>query len=364
MGQVGFQDYWVVGSRVYFKPDDVGGVKQPWLDFGTLQVASPTLTPDQVELEDPDGGMMTSVAQAVTQIDETYEITTSNLNLDMLSMLFMASLPEAFTQTAGQKNVQHWAIPARLLKLHDDDADSTLVYGLDSIFGVYEAGDRITTTQNDITAMNRNARTIVTATDLSANIAATEQIIVHRDGLANAANARTYTVSASAANLITVEEEIVADEAAVTVDITYLGSGSTGAIYSQKKPGSTETGKDWEVVSEERGLLHFIDGATNPTVAKNVQVLYHKAALTGQRLFKPHSTKGTINGKLVLVYGRNTGSEQSVRECRVSLTPGNTALSDTDYSNITLNCKVISDLTATDPAGRFVQFNGAVVPRS
>lgn len=109
MGQSGFQDFWIAGSRVYFKRDDVDGNDQPLLDLGVVQSATPNFEITEVELKDADCGIRKTVARQVTDFTETYAVELSNFNPQNLSLLFLAEPPEDYTQSATQQvDVAQW----------------------------------------------------------------------------------------------------------------------------------------------------------------------------------------------------------------------------------------------------------------
>jgi hypothetical protein len=374
MSQVGFQDFWVAGSRAYFQKKAIEGVEQPWIDFGRLTSVNPTVTPEQVELHDPASGIRTLVDQGLTSITETYDIQTSNMSLENLSLLFLADEPTVFAQTAVEKPaIPHYAYPERLLKLIDNDADQTKLYAYDQIFGVVIPGDRITTAVGDVTAINNSTNTLTVTTDFDTTgiILAGDHIIVHYDGLANGNNARTYTVASTTTTTIVTVEQPQANEAAVTVDLTYKSntSGTTGDVLKQAKVGTTEIG-DWAISSEARGLITFSEDGLKFTTAlyptgATLNVYAHLGAiLSRKRVFQPQDAKGLQEGTLVLIWSRNDNTDQTVREMEVSLAPSATAISDEAFSDFTLQAKVLSDLTADQPAGRVLQFLGTTPTQS
>lgn len=348
MSKVGFQDFWIAGSRFYFKRDAIDGVAQPWLDLGTIDgVVNPSLNPEKVELRDPDGGIRKIVDTTVTSIEETYELGLRNLNLDNLSLLFLANAPTSFSQTAGNKTVTHALIAGRLFKVHDDDTDATNLYGLSAIAGIYSG----TVTTHSVTAIDASARTLTLA--VAATFADGDLIIVAPSGLANPANSRTYTVDGahSSATTISVIETPSSDETSVTV-AAY--SENSGTIYAQ--------GTDWDVVSADRGLAKCIDGGA--ITSGNYTVVFGTSALSGNRVFNPQTAQGAVTGDAILIYSRNNNADQSVREMRASITPSGANFQDTDFSSMTLSVSVISEVTDAASAGRFLQFKGSLPTKS
>ena len=372
MSQVGFQDFWVAGSRAYFRRDPIGGVVQPWIDLGRLTAVNPQVTPERAQLYDPASGIRVLADEGVTNIEELYDVQTSNMSMENLAYLFMSKPPTKFLQAAAEKAaVPHFCWPERLLKLQDTDTDETKLYGYESIFGVVVPGTDVTTTANDITAISKVNKTITTTTDLSTNILAGDNIIVHRDGLSNARNARTYTVVTSAANLITVAETPAADESAVTVDITYVDqvpATPDGDILKQAVLDTTETG-DWSVVSETRGLIRFNAEGVKFTdtlfpAGATLHVYGHLGAIAERvRKFLPQQAT-IIEGQLCLIWSRLDNTDQTVREMKVTVAPSTSNISDEDFSSMTLQMRVLNDLSSSDPAGRVLQFAGTTPRQS
>lgn len=148
MGVSGFQDFWVAGSRVYFKKDDIGGVDQPFVDLGVLtESAAPSIEVTKAELQDVDGGRKQTVAEKTTEVTEEYLITTGNFNIDNLANLLAADPPVDFVQSATPQvnNVQDPAHVGFLMKLKD--AGGEYIYNLASVDTVKDSGDAITYTE-------------------------------------------------------------------------------------------------------------------------------------------------------------------------------------------------------------------------
>lgn len=101
MPNVGFQDVWVVGSRVYFRRDPIAGVVQPVKDLGTIAAITANIEVEEAECEETDGGVRRVVAKQVTKADETYDLEMKNLAPEGLANLFLAGPPEEFTQSGA-----------------------------------------------------------------------------------------------------------------------------------------------------------------------------------------------------------------------------------------------------------------------
>lgn len=135
MGIIAAQDHWLTGSRLLFQRDPVASVPQPHRDLGVIEPANPGLEIEKIELNDSDGGVISIVTESVVKIDETYEITCSNLGPKNLSLLFLANDPESFVQSASAvTDVKHYAHPGELVKLLDGDYDAATPGG--PIFGI------------------------------------------------------------------------------------------------------------------------------------------------------------------------------------------------------------------------------------
>jgi len=145
MAIVVHQDLWLTGSRLYFQRDPVATVVQPHRDLGVIEPANPTLEVEKLVLKDSDGGVKTDITESVTEINETYEITCSNLSPNNLALLFLGNDPTAFTQSASAlTDIKHFAHPGELVKLIDADYDAATpgvpMFGITSIQAVTGAG--------------------------------------------------------------------------------------------------------------------------------------------------------------------------------------------------------------------------------
>lgn len=352
MSNVGFQNFWVAGARFYYKRDDKDdGTKFPWVDLGVVKKATPNVTTEKVSLMDSDGGRKKLVDEAMTSIDESYDIQCNNLSLDNLALIFLANPPSEFTQAVAQLEISHHVHPGKLLKIVDGDGVNQYALGIVTAVTLRDAAGDLTETA--ITAINKAAKTITATGDLTTHILAGESFYLERGGLANPLNAKTYTavtVVFGAATTITVVEEPAADEVAIAGTIVYkAAAGDTGVVYAE--------GVDWEVVSLARGFIRIIDGGA--IVAEDeLVVVFQTAALDGKRLINPHDLQDNVKGKAILVMSREDNGEQTAREMYVSMTPNGFNPNDSDFSDLTISVKVISQPTEAVPAGRLLQFVG------
>ena len=355
MSVVGHQDFWVAGSRAYFKRDtDDEGTQFPWIDLGVINPVNPAITATKVTLKDSDGGRKHTVDEAVPDIEEKHDITCSNMNLDNLAIMFMGSAPEEFTQAATAALITHHVFPGRLAKLLDSAGNP--VFAITKVVGVYvrdAAGDL---TAGTITTIVASTKTITISEDVVAEFDAGDAIIVQPTGLANPLNAGTYTVVSAtdlgATTAIVVAETFAADETAITGSLLYKAdSGDSGTIYKQDI--------DWEEVSLDRGFIRMITGGAF-TTADDVVIEYIPAALSGARIFYPQELQGVVQGKMILVWGRDNNARQTARVMDVSIAPNGSNITADDFSNMVLSCTVLNDLTQDHPAGFMVQFKGAL----
>ena len=347
MSKVGFQDFWVAGTRLYIERS---GVNQPLIDLGVISSIAPSVSPTVVELNDADGGALSLVDETLTQITESYDVTVSNMNLENLSLLFLSTAPEAFTQSSAANEVAQTVTKGRLVKIKD--ATGVALYGM-QIAGITAAtGSFATHTVDDIVTSSKIVRLSVGDGDVTATYTAGKRFIVNGGGLTNIGNARTFTVVSSAfvstQTEITVSETPSGDETTLTGVTSTVSSG--GVVYT---PDS-----DFQIVSHDRGIVRILNGGT--ISSGSVKIFSTLAALSGARLLKPQKLKAVTKATAYLVVGRGNNADQSVRECQVSITPNSLNISADDFSNMVLTVKVINDLTATDPAGRFLEFKGSL----
>jgi len=128
MGVVGFQDFWVTGSRFYFDRD--GTTQGQLLDLGVIDTAQPSFEVNKIELQDGDGGRLVTVDSEVTSINENYEITIKNFNTETLSLMFLANEPTALNQAFAAGDIDTMKVslhPGHVAKL---TSSSEGVYGV------------------------------------------------------------------------------------------------------------------------------------------------------------------------------------------------------------------------------------------
>lgn len=349
MPPIGFQDAWVTGSRLYFKrDDDAAGNKFPRIDLGIIEVANPNIQASSVELQDSDGGVRRLVDKRVTDISETYDIVCSNMSPKNLALLFLSNAPAAVAQTQVEKAaVSQRAHPGELLGLVDTDG-STRLFPLDAVGGLY-TGAVSTKVLESIDVATRTLKLTGDQTAV-AGLAPGKAIIVQKAGLTNVKNSRTYTIVSRTLNAgktdLVVNADPAGNESAIAGQITHENGGT---VYKQDV--------DWELVSLDRGYVRIITGGAIST-EQDILAIFITAALTGNRLVNPQSLKGAFTGTAEVWYGRENNAYQSVRECKVSMSPKGASFSDKDFSKFTLEISVLNDLSKTTPAGRLLSVKG------
>lgn len=350
MSAAGFQDFWVAGSRFYYQRDAVATIEQPWVDLGVIQPANPTLTIEKIELEDSDGGIRSTCAEKVTKIDENYDITCSNLSLSNLALLFLANEPSAFTQLAATTTVAHYAHPGRLVKVKD--ADGVLLYNI-RILGVVDGTTTAIVTDTTVTAVTPATKTITLSTDLTTKVTSGDTIVLAPDGLTDKDKASSYTVASVTSTTVVVNEDIsgAAETSLTGTKLLYIDQ--TGSPVDTMLEKDT----DWNIYSDDRGLLRLVDGGAF-SAAGNIRIIYYTNAVSGDRLINPQDIAGEINGTGVLIWGRDNNAKQTVREARISITPSSANIQVEDFSNFVISVRVLSDITSVTPAGRILQFKG------
>lgn len=116
---------------------------------------------------------------------------------------------------------------------------------------------------------------------------------------------------------------------------------------------------DFEVVDLDKGLIRII-AAGDIETGDVLIVDYTQVARTGKRMVKPQ-TASTVQGMMFLYFGRENNARVTVREAEVSLSPAGFNMPEGDYSEITLEAKVLSDITETEqPAGILESIKGSL----
>jgi hypothetical protein len=168
MGQVGFQDFWVTGSRFYFERDAIGGTTYvPMLDLGRIEVTSPNSQPQVIELKDADGGVLKLIDRATVDYNEKYSITCSNLNMDNLALLFGANQAQSFSQSGGAVTgtTLHKVFVGRIFKIYDNSTIPVPVYNVASIQAVKVGSTTLTLgTDYEVVSLSRGLIRVISTT--------------------------------------------------------------------------------------------------------------------------------------------------------------------------------------------------------
>lgn len=357
MGVKGFQEFWIAGARVYIEKELADGSYGPLLDLGVVQQANPTISPEVVQLYDADSGIRSVVDEAVSSIDESYDVQCSNMNMDNLSLMFMAGDPETYTRLAEARAQTHTVYSGRLCKIKNANRGDAAEWGLTTIDGVYARNG--TLSADVVSGMNSELKTITldaSAGNLTAIYTAGFRFIMTSVNMDDLNNAGTYTVASSSfgsATVITVEEDIASDE--------IFGGTAGGTIKVVGGGGVYAKGTDWDIHSLERGIIQIKpDGNIDSGgTGQSVGISYTVSGLTGERLVKPQSLAGVVRARLYLVYSRDNFGRQTVREADCSITPNGANIQATDFSDMTLTFRILSDLRNSEPAGRLLSFTGS-----
>ena len=76
------------------------------------------------------------------------------------------------------------------------------------------------------------------------------------------------------------------------------------------------------------------------------------------RLLKPQSLGAPVRGKGFVIFSRNNNERQSVREFDCSILPSSANFQIEDFSEFTLSVSVLSDVSQTETAGRYIFYKG------
>lgn len=351
MGVIGFQDFWVVGARAYFKRDtDAAGVQYAGVDLGVIDQITPNVSTEKLTLDDTDGGIKRRIDEAVVGITEEYQIRCKNLSLRNLALSLLANPASDFTQSQAEKTVSIRAFPGQLLFTHDSDTPKTRLFNIEAFGGLYTG----VVATKVLTSIVKATKTIKITGDQTAvaGLAPGKVMIVQRVGLTNVKNSQAYTIVTRTLNGgstdFVVEQEPASDEAAITGQITHENGGT---VYKQ--------GVDFDIVSLNRGTIRIKSGGLI-IAEQELSAIFTTAAISGKRLIKPQSLKGQFKGVMELWFGRGNNAEQTVREARVSLAPAGMELSIDDFGSLSFTATVLGDITSTDVAGRMVHVLGNV----
>ena len=110
---------------------------------------------------------------------------------------------------------------------------------------------------------------------------------------------------------------------------------------------------DYQVVSLERGLIRMVAGGAFAAAAA-IEIDYTKRAIENElRRILPATAANNVKGNGVLIWSGANNTQQIGRIARFSVTTSAPNFQIEDYSSLGLQLKVIHDLSAAEPAGKF-----------
>lgn len=387
MSLKGFQDFWIPGTRVLIQKESTGN-PNPLIDIGLIQSVTPTVTPTVLQLQDSDGGVKQLVDEALTEILESYDVQTANMNLDNLSLMFLSDDPEVTVQVFQDALITHYVHPERLVKIVD--GSGTPMFNLWSINGVMsETG---TYASYEIDSFDATAQTIdldPAAGDVTADFTFGDLLILTSgtNAIQDPLNPGTYSVQSSAF--------IGASFTRITLFQGYrkLNSSEVAAGSPQPRvltPGASGTAvfyiqdNDWEAGRSpavaggfggasgpiSRGYFRITQPVTTGGTGQiqapgNVRVSYTLGSggspshIPYIRQIRPQSLSKVVRAKVWLYISLENDARAYVREFDATITPSGMTLGDaTDFANMTLTFKVLNDLSSDYPGGRIYYFEG------
>ncbi len=353
MSVLGHQRFVQVGARVFFKRDnDASNNQFARRDLGIIDQITVNVSKETAQVYDTEGGRKVLADEAVTKQDESYQVRTKNLSMRNLALALLADDPVNFTQSQTEKTVQIRAFPGDLLFTHDSDSAKTRLFKIDAFGGVYTGA----VANKTLTTIVAATKTITLSGDQTAvtGLAPGKAIIVNKLGLTKIANSRTYTIVTRILNAgntdLVVDASPAGDESAITGQITHENGG---VVYKQDT--------DWELRKNglDYGAIRIISGGAIST-EQDVQCIFTLSAISGKRQITPQGLVGVFKGKCEIWIGDNNNDYVTVREAIVSISPAGLDLQLDEFSTVTLDIKVLSDITVSSSAGRMVNVKGTI----
>lgn len=344
MGVKNYQHYRLLGGSVRFRRKASGGTTYPWVDFGTMETPSPAIEGERIELEDGRTGQRQLVDASTVKIKETLPLNVNNLSLAILAMLYASNAPEALTRAAAEKE---YAMVIHKGYLHQLEENGLPVHMASAIAGFFKG----TVFRPVLTTIVKSTKTLTLSTTDPAIAGAGEKIIVTTKGLANKANAKTYTSAGASAGVgpwtVVVNEEPEADETAITGEAI---TANAGTIY----PAA-----DMDVRSLDDGTF-VVPAAASVTDLDTLTVVCGIKAISGLRRLKPQDVKGQIEGEAIITWAEDNNDKLLVRYApSVSIEANGSTFQNTgSFSSVQLTMTVLSDLSADVPAGYLDQIKG------
>ena len=286
-GVIGFQETWLVGSRLYFKRNDEGTTEYPTLDLGTITQTTPTFEPTVIQAKDPDGGRLNLIDEAFTEINEAYEVTCLNINQENLDILYYGNGTQELQPNTSDSNT---------------DVVHTVKIGPGKLVKVFEGGSPKTG-----------------------------------------------------------ETEL---KAAYNIKNVQIKKGSSGVVPLIPFNGTNASTADFEIVSQQRGLIRFYSTGTNTLAdGDTCRITFDEEPYAdgNTRLIRPQQASAPITGRAYIVFSRNNNTRQSVRECEATINVSSVAFGIEDYSTVTFNVSVLTDIMNTNTAGRYMLIKGGEI---
>lgn len=358
MGVQGFQDISAFGARVIFQEDtNEAGDKFTPRDLGTIKTFESNFDIEKISCDDGRTGTATTVAESITKFVEEYTVTLANTSMANQSYLYNAGAPSEYGQSVASFIGSSFASPGDLAWILDGSGART--YGLQSIGGfVLAAG----TGTQIVDLVNLDATLqVITVPGIGLTVAAGSGIIVNTAGVADALNGGTYVVASSVdngANTDITLRQLAADPSLSSSE-DFSGSPLVGQVVYSDDLLSTLTPDFWEVVSLDTGTVRFLPGVV--FVAQDLVASATYGSVTGDRVVNPQTRTSDLNGTYEIQYMADNEGNILIRTGRCSITPSAQKIGDvTDFSTLTLAFKVLSDLTASQPAGQLLRIKGAL----
>lgn len=291
-GFIGTQDFWIAGSRFFFEKNG------KMSDFGTIDVVNPEISPSVVDLKDGEKGVLRLLDKALTQVDETYNVTVKNFNLTNLQYLFLGS---SFTGSAASgANAASTALKAKSISLEDlNNIGTTATVTGQPITGI--KGVYLMQLQN---AAGENLRNCNSTTLITITIGGQAQTQgVHWDFY---------------------------DRAKGIIRINTIGAI---AVFS---PAVTVTGVVATSIAGSVPLPMVLTTGANAIAG----------VAANRTMFPQTASLASLQGVGHIYWTRENGANVTVRSFNCQIQPGGVALNTTDYSSWTLAVTVLA--TGTD----------------
>jgi hypothetical protein len=360
MASTNSQDFWIVGSRLYFKKSGSGN---PMTDLGVIQAVTPSITQTKVSLSDPDGGRGTLVSERVTSVEETYQIQTSNCSLSNLSLAFLGDNVDEVTRAAQFITIGHEAQPGRLIDLRLSIGGER-AYMVDAIASMTRRTGSVTFNSLDLTAIDVPTRTLTFAA--THGLAPGDKIIITNLAgggggtlLADPTHVGTYVVAtAPTTTTVTVTTATAfqfgpANESGLSVLVIEYTAGVDVLV----------PGVDFEIYNLDRGLVRLIPAdeggmITTAAIATDFSIQMQLHAMSGFREFVPQSAE-QVEGEFEIWFSRDGFTKETVRRIpRGTLSLNSSDFSSENFSTITFDISVLKSDQTTRPVGFVRQTKG------